>query len=396
MVQDFDLLKGAKRLEKVPTSGIRDVMNKAAALRAQGHDVIPFSAGEPSFNTPEPIKQATIKMLEENHTHYSANRGQLALRKAIAEKTRKDTGTVYDPETEILVTCGGAEGLNDAIFCMVDPGDEVIILKPAFINYESLVTECGGVVVDVNLRPENNFEICIEDIAAKITDKTKMLVINNPCNPTGAVYTKEQLEALCQLAVEHNFMILSDEMYSVLTYDGTQFHSVAEFPGMKEHAIIVNGFSKTYAMTGWRLGYILAAAPITEVMVRHHQYATTTLVTFIQDGAAEAMNTPETMAYVDDMCQQFARRKELMVEGLKKLPGISFASPHGAFYIMVNVSGTGMDGKTFADRLLNEKYVAVVPAICLGAHCGDFVRISFATDEARIKEGLKRMEEFLA
>ena len=396
MKADYDLRKGADRLETVPMSGIRVVMNKAAALRAQGHDVIPFSAGEPGFNTPEPIKQATIRALEANQTHYSANRGQLSLRKAIAEKTLRDTGVSYDPETEILVTCGGAEGLNDAIFCTVNPGDEVIVLKPAFINYESLVKECGGVVVDVNLVAENNYEICIKDIEKKSTDKTKMLVINNPNNPTGAVYTKEQLAALCRLAVEHNFMILSDEMYSALTYDNTKFYSVASFPGMKEHAIIVNGFSKTYAMTGWRLGYVEAAKPLLDVMVKHHQYATTSLVTFAEEGAAEAMNLPETMAIVDDMCRQFDIRRKLMMEGLDRMPKLSYVPAHGAFYIMADVSGTGMDGETFADRLLHEKYVAVVPAICLGEHCGNFVRISFATDEAHIREGLRRMEEFLA
>lgn len=396
MKPDFDLLKGAGRLEEVPMSGIRVVMNKAAELRAEGHDVIPFSAGEPGFNTPEPIKQAAIRALEQNKTHYASNRGQISLRRAIAEKTLRDTGVSYDPETEILVTCGGAEGLNDAIFSMVDPGDEVIILKPAFINYEALVRECGGVVVDVNLQASQNFGIRVEDIAAKVTDRTKMLVINNPNNPTGAVFTQEQLEALCRLAVERNFMILADEMYSALTYDGARFRSVASFPGMREHCIIVNGFSKTYAMTGWRLGYVMADRRIMDVMVKHHQYVSTSIATFLQEGAAEAMNLPETMEIVRDMCGRFAARRKLMTDGLGRIPALSYVKPYGAFYVMVDVSKTGMDGETFADRLLHEKYVAVVPAVCMGAHCGDFVRISYAAGEDRIAEGLRRMEEFLA
>ncbi len=395
MEQGFDLLAGAKHLEDVPVSGIRTIMNKAAALRAEGHDVIPFSAGEPSFNTPEPIARETIKALNAHMTHYPANWGQLSLRKAVAEKVKKDTGVVYDPATEILITCGGAEGLNDCICSVVDPGDEVIIFKPAFINYEALVLECGGKVVDVNLKPENGFEISISDVEAVITEKTKLLILNSPNNPTGVVYSREQLEQLCSLAIRHNFLILSDEMYSSLTYDGAEFYSVASFPGMKERSLIVNGFSKTYAMTGWRLGYVTGPARLMTVLVKHHQYVTTSIATFIQEGAAAAMNLPETMEEVERMHTEFTRRRALMMEGLDRIPKLSYVAPHGAFYIMVDVSATGMTGEEFAEKLLYEKYVAAVPAICLGSHCGNFVRFSFAADEEKIREGLKRMEEFL-
>lgn len=395
MNKEFDLLAGAKHLESVPVSGIRTIMNKAAALRAEGHDVIPFSAGEPSFNTPEPIARETIKALNAHMTHYPANWGQLSLRKAIAEKVKKDTGVSYDPATEILVTCGGAEGINDCICSVVDPGDEVIIFKPAFINYEALVKECGGKVVDVNLRPENGFEIHIADVEAAITERTKLLVINSPNNPTGVVYSRQQLAQLCELAVKHNFLILSDEMYSSLTYGDAKFYSVASFPGMKERSLIVNGFSKTYAMTGWRLGYVTGPARLMPVLVKHHQYVTTSITTFVQEGAAAAMNLPETMEEVEKMHEEFTRRRALMMEGLDRMPKLSYVAPQGAFYIMVNVSGTGMSGEEFADRLLHEKYVATVPAICLGSHCGDFVRFSFATDEEKIREGLRRLEEFL-
>ena len=220
-------------------------------------------------------------------------------------------------------------------------------------------------------------------------------MLNSPNNPTGVVYNKEQLAQLCKLAVKHNFLILSDEMYSSLTYDGAQFYSVASFPGMKERSLIVNGFSKTYAMTGWRLGYVTGPAKLMPVLVKHHQYVTTSITTFIQEGAAAAMNLPETMKEVEEMHEEFTRRRKLMMEGLNRIPKLSYIAPHGAFYIMVNVSQTGMTGEEFAERLLHEKYVATVPAICLGSHCGDFARFSFATDEARIREGLKRIEEFL-
>ena len=220
-------------------------------------------------------------------------------------------------------------------------------------------------------------------------------MLNSPNNPTGVVYSKEQLAQLCRLAVKHNFLILSDEMYSSLTYDGAQFYSVASFPGMKERSLIVNGFSKTYAMTGWRLGYVTGPAKLMPVLVKHHQYVTTSITTFIQEGAAAAMNLPETMKEVEEMHTEFTKRRKLMMEGLDRIPKLSYIAPHGAFYIMVNVSKTGMTGEEFAEKLLYEKYVATVPAICLGSHCGDFVRFSFATDEARIREGLKRIEEFL-
>lgn len=395
MNQDYDLLQGAEHLKAVPTSGIRTIMNKAAALRAEGHSVIPFSAGEPSFNTPEPMAAETIKALNAHMTHYPANWGQLSLRKAIAEKVLKDTGVAYDPATEILVTCGGAEGLNDCICSVVDPGDEVIIFKPAFINYEALVKECGGKVVDVNLRPENGFAISIADVEAAVTERTKLIVINSPNNPTGVVYSRDELAELCRLAVKYNFLILSDEMYSGLTYDGAEFCSIASFPGMKERSLIVNGFSKTYAMTGWRLGYVTGPAKLMPVLVKHHQYVTTSITTFIQEGAANAMNLPETMAEVATMHDAFARRRKLMMDGLDRIEKLSYIKPSGAFYIMVDVSRTGMTGEEFAEKLLYEKYVATVPAVCLGSHCGDFVRFSFAADEDSIREGLKRIEEFL-
>ena len=396
MKADFDLLEGAAHLKPVPTSGIRAIMNEAAKLRAEGHDVIPFSAGEPSFNTPEPIKQASIDCLNANMTHYPSNRGTLSLRKAVAERVLADTGVSYDPETEILITCGGAEGINDCISSVVDPGDEVIILKPAFISYEALVKELGGVVIDVPLRPEDDFGIRIEDVSAKGTDKTKLLILNSPNNPSGAVYSEAQLGALCELAKAHNFLIFSDEMYSSLTYDGAKFRSIASFPGMKDRCLIVNGFSKTYAMTGWRLGWVTGPARLMNVLVKHHQYTTTSIATFLQEGAARSMNLPETRAEVARMHDSFANRRTVMMQGLDSLPQLSYVKPFGAFYILVNVSKTGMTGEEFANRLLHEQYVATVPAVCLGEHCTDFVRFSFATDEERIKEGIERIRKMLS
>lgn len=393
MKKDYDILQGAERLKNVSFSPIRVIMEKAREMGERGCDVISFSAGEPNFDTPAPIKAATIRALERNLTHYSSNRGVLQLRQEIAKKAKLETGSDYDPETEILVTNSGAEAINHAIMANVNEGDEVIVFTPAFINYESLVKMCGASLIDIPLKPEDGFQINIDTVKSKITEKTKMIVMNNPCNPTGVVYSYEVLKELAGLAVEHNFLIFSDEIYNCLTYDGVQFHSIASFPGMKERTIVMNGFSKTYAMTGWRVGYLLADSHIMSHMVKVHQYSTTSGNTFIQTALAETMNAPETMAEVQAMVDAFAGRRVLMTGLLDENGKLDYITPHGAFYIMVNVSRTGMDGTSFADKLLNEKYVAVVPAVGLGKECGDWVRISFATSDEKIREGMRRIKE---
>lgn len=395
MKKDYDLTQGADRLKDVSFSPIRVIMEKAREMTSAGYPVVSFSAGEPNFNTPQAIKDATIKALTNNLTHYSSNRGVLELRKEIVKKTKAETGVDYNPETEILVTNSGAEAINHAIMGFVNPGDEVIVLTPAFINYESLVKMCGATLIYLPLKAEDGFQLNLNDLKAKITDKTKMLIINNPCNPTGVVYSREVLGKLAELAVEHNFLIFSDEIYNKLTYDGASFTSVASFPGMKKHALIMNGFSKTYAMTGWRVGYLLADESMMGHIVKTHQYSTTSGNTFIQTALAETMNAPETLAEVDSMVQAFERRKHLTLELLDGIDKLSYVEPMGAFYIMVNVAKTGLDGSEFAKKLLKEKYVAVVPAIGLGKECGDYIRISFATSDENIKEGLKRIKEFI-
>ncbi len=396
MKQAYHILTGAKRLEDVPMSGIRVMMNKSAALVKEGYPVISFGAGEPDFNTPEPVKQAAIKALLENHTHYGANWGQLELRKEIAKKLLKDTGTDYDPEKEILVTCGGAEGIHDVIMSVVDPGDEVIVFKPGFVSYEAVLKLAGGKIINCNLRPELDFQIDLEQVEALITDRTKMIIINNPNNPTGVVYKKELLAGLAKLAGAYNILIFSDEIYGNLTYDEAEFISMAAFPDMKQRTVVVSGFSKTYAMTGWRLGYVAAPYELMQTIVKEHQYVSTSLPTFLQIGVARSMNLPETLKEVDRMRKEFSDRRQRMLDGLDRLEKISYVKPYGAFYCMVNVSETGMSGEEFSDRLLREKYVATVPAFCLGEHCGDFIRISFAASGEAITEGLDRIREFLS
>ena len=395
MTNSYDLAVGAKRLEKVEASPIRTILDRAAVLRGEGKPVIPFSAGEPDFNTPTDIKEATIRAITNNQTKYTSNRGYPALRKVLQDYIQRETGQEYDPETEILVTSSAAEALNNTIMTFVDEGDEVIVLTPAFISYKCLVNMCGAKYIDIPMDPEKGFQVDIEAVKAAVSDKTKMLILNNPSNPTGAVFSREVLEEICKLAVERNFLVLSDEIYSRLVYDGAQFHSVASFPGMRDRAVIISGFSKTFAMTGWRVGYIATDAKLAARILRTHQYSTTCSPTFIQVALAESMDTPRTRKQVEEMIQAFANRRKLIMKLLDEIPQLAYVKPYGAFYIMVDVSGLGMTSTEFAQKLLEEKYVATVPAVGLDDKTGKFVRFSYATSEENIQEGLRRIKEMV-
>ena len=395
MVNQYDLSAGAKRLEKVEPSLIRTILDRAAVLRSEGKSVIPFSAGEPDFNTPSDIKEAAIRAITNNQTKYNSNRGYPPLRKVLKGYIQGETGVEYDPETEILVTSSAAEALNNSIMAFVDEGDEVIVLTPAFVSYKSLVHLCCAKFVDVPLDAEQGFQVDLDAVEAAISDKTKMLVLNSPSNPTGAVFSRESLAALCSLAVKHNFLILSDEIYSRLVYDGAVFHSIASFPGMKERSIIVSGFSKTFAMTGWRLGYIAADRKLLGHILRVHQYSTTCSPTFIQVALAEAMDSPQTKKQVAEMLDAFATRRKLIMSLLDEIPALSYSKPFGAFYIMVDVSRLGMTSMEFSMKLLEEKYVATVPAVGLDEHTGKYVRFSYATSEENIVEGLARVKQMV-
>lgn len=390
-MRDF-VSESAKRLEASP---IRAILDRAAALRASGKDVIPFSAGEPDFPTPEPIKQAAMKAIADNYSHYASNRGLPALRKILSRMIETSTSVFYDPESEILITSSGAEALNNSLLTFINPGDEVIIPTPAFVSYKNLVKFAGGTFVDVPLRAENGFQLDADEIERHITPRTKMIVLNNPNNPSGAVYERAALEKVSELAVRHDLLVISDEMYSRLVYDDAEFISMAALPGMRERTIVISGFSKSYAMTGWRLGYIAADKALTGMILKVHQYSTTCSPTFIQQGLVDSLELPETEAAVKDMLSAFTRRREAIVKGLQAIDGITPVVPKGAFYVLVDVSATGLTGADFALKLLEEFSVATVPAIGLGDSCGDYIRISYAASDENIAEGLKRLEAFM-
>ena len=388
-------LLGAQRLDGMYFSPIRQVGERAAALAAEGKPVIFFSASEPDFNTPEPIKRAAIRAIQKDRSHYAPNRGTLALRQAIAAQLAETIGVRYDPAGEILVTVGGAEAVNNAFLAFLDPGDEVIVFTPAAINYENLIAMCGASMVDIPLRKENGFQIDPDELQLCITDQTRMIVINNPCNPTGVVYTEEVLREIAALAVKHNLLVFSDELYNRFVYDGRTCRSIASFPGMRERTIVMNSFSKAYAMTGWRMGYLAMDAALYPSVLKVHHYTTTCAPTMIQDALAQTMNAPETLDAVSAMVRTFDTRRKVLMQGLDRMDVLTYTVPEGAFYLFIDVSGTGMDGDDFARRLLEEHYVACVPGSKLGGHCGDFVRLSYAAGEAQIREGLSRIKTFL-
>lgn len=395
MKQGENIFQGAASLQNISISMIRTIMDKSRAMAESGLPVVSFAVGEPDFNTPQGIKDAVIRSIQHNDTHYTSNRGYLPLRREIARRVQGETGLSYDPESEIVVTSSGAEAINNAIFSVVNPGDEVIVFSPAFVNYENVVKIIGAKVISLPLRRENDFQIDVDEVERAITPRTRLIVVNNPCNPTGVLYTAETLEKLCGLICSRNLIAFSDEIYSSLVYGGT-FRSLAAFPGMRERTIMMNGFSKAFAMTGWRLGYLCADRRMVANIMKVHQYSTTCSPTFIQVGLAEAMNSPETLAEVGIMMQAFSRRRELLLHGLDEVPKLRYTTPHGAFYLFLDVSATGLTGAQYAERLLEEKYVATVPGIGFAPHCTEFVRISYAASDDAIAEGLRRIRDFTA
>lgn len=387
-------LEAARYLESVSFSPIRAILERAREMGRTGEKVISFGVGEPDFPTPEPIKRGTMEALANDRTHYCSNRGVLELRQEVAGLLKRSTGIDYDPDEEILITTGGAEAIHHAFAAFLNPGDEVLIPTPAFLTYGNVARMCGAVPVFLPLRPERRFQIDLDDLRASVGNRTRMIVINSPGNPTGAVYPREQLEGVCRLACERDLLVFSDEIYNRLVYEG-EFHSVASFPGMKERTLLMNGFSKTYAMTGWRLGYLAADKKRMAPLLKVHQYTTTSGNTFVQEGVAKGLRSPETENAVREMIRRFASRRDLVLRSLEDIRGLSFIRPDGAFYVLVDVSSTGMSGETFAESLLEERRIATVPAVGFGAGFDNYIRLSFAASDEDLVQGMAIMKEFV-
>jgi len=377
----------SERIASVPPSGIRRFFDIAATME----DVISLGIGEPDFTTPEPILRAGIQALERGETHYTSNSGLMELRRAIAEHLDRLYGQTYNPASEILITVGVSEALYLACAATLDPGDEVIIPEPCFVSYAPEVIFAGGVPVMVPTSAENEWQVTAEAIEAAVTERTKALLLGYPSNPTGAVMSRERLNEIAAVVKRHNLLVISDELYDRLVYD-TRHVCFPSLPGMYSRTILLMGFSKAYAMTGWRIGWAAGPAEIMEMMRRVHQYTIMCAPTVAQYAALVALKEGEP--FVEEMRREYDRRRRLIVGGLNEI-GLTCVEPKGAFYAFPSIAVTGMDENTFAEKLLQEERVAVVPGSAFGPSGKGYVRCSYATAYEKIEEALDRMRRFV-
>jgi len=377
----------AHRIQTVPPSGIRRFFDIAATMK----NVISLGIGEPDFVTPEPILKAGIASLNRGETAYTSNSGILELRRALSRHLKRLYGVDYDPETELLMTVGVSEALYLALTAILEPGDEVVVPQPCFVAYTPEVVFAGGTPVTIATRVEDNFQVTAEEVERALTPKTKALLIGYPNNPTGAVMSRENMAQIGQLAEKHDLLVISDEIYDRLVYDGAHV-CFAALPGMRERTILLGGFSKDYAMTGWRLGYAAAPPDLLVAMRKIHQYTIMSAPTTAQVAALEALETGEK--FVQDMVAEYDRRRKLLVGGLNTL-GLDCFEPKGAFYAFPSVAKSGLDDDVFAETLLKEEEVAVVPGSAFGESGRGFVRLCYATAYEKIGEALNRMERFM-
>ncbi len=377
----------SKKAQRIKPSGIRkffDVLNEMP-------DVISLTVGQPDFITPWHIRSAGIESLEQGKTYYTSNSGTLELRTEIAKYLERRFALQYDPKHEIIITVGGSEAIDIAFRALIDPGDEVIIPEPSYVCYAPMVELADGVPVIIPTKEEDQFKLKVEDLKQAITPKTKLVVLPFPNNPTGAIMTKEDLESIAELLRESEIMVLSDEIYGELTY-GSNHVSIASLPGMWERTVVVSGFSKAYAMTGWRLGYLCGPAALTGQMLKIHQYAIMCAPTTAQLAAVEAMQNGDED--VREMAEEYDRRRKYLVHRLRKM-GLPCFEPKGAFYVYPNISGYGMTSEEFCEKLMYDYRVAIVPGNAFGDSGEGFARISYAYSLQHIDAALQRIEAML-
>ncbi|HEY9800517.1 MAG TPA: pyridoxal phosphate-dependent aminotransferase [Leptolyngbyaceae cyanobacterium] len=384
-------MKLAARVSQVTPSLTLAIAAKAKAMKAEGIDVCSFSAGEPDFDTPAHIKAAAAKALDEGKTKYGPAAGEPKLKEAIARKLQKDNNLDYKPEN-VIVTNGGKHSLYNLIVALIDPGDEVIIPSPYWLSYPEMVTLVGGKSVIVPTDASTGYKITPEQLRKAITPKTKLFVLNSPSNPTGMVYTPEEIKALAEVIVEADIYVVSDEIYEKILYDGAQHISIGSLgKEIFDRTLISNGFAKAYSMTGWRLGYLAGPLEIIKAASTIQGHSTSNVCTFAQYGAIAALE--ESQDCVEEMRLAFAKRRQIMLDGLNSIPGLSTAKPDGAFYLFPDISKTGLKSLEFCDALIEEHQVAVIPGVAFGAD--NNIRLSYATDLATIEKGLERLEKFV-
>ncbi len=381
----------SKRASEIKPSGIRKYFDVLSDMP----NAISLGVGEPDFPTPKNVAQAGVKSITDGITQYTSNSGMPSLRKAIVKYVRERYGVEYAFE-QVMVTVGASEGIDLAMRALLEPDDEVLIPEPCYVSYCPCVSLCCAKAVAVPCYVEDEFRLTVKSLEKVVTPKTKALVLPFPNNPTGAIMEKEHLEAIAQFAIEHDIIIISDEIYAELTYGGGKHCSIASLPGMQERTIFINGFSKAFAMTGWRLGYLCAPLPILKVMLKIHQFALMCAPTAAQYAGLEAIESgfADNFASITAMRDEYDKRRRLLVDSLNEM-GLTCFEPKGAFYVFPCVKSTGMDGDSFVEKLLAAEQVAVVPGSAFGESGRDFVRISYAYSMERIKQALARIRHFL-
>ena len=384
-------MKIAQRMSRLGTESAFEVLAKARRLEAEGMEVIHLEIGEPDFNSPSNIIDAGKRALDEGYTRYSPSPGYPELRERIAKEVRETRGVSVSGDN-VVVTPGGKPIMFFLMMAIVDPGDEVLYPNPGFPIYESMISFVGGVPVPMQLHESKDFNIDIDEIAGQITGRTKLMVINSPNNPCGSVIPREDLERLSELAKQHDIIVLADEIYSKFLYEG-KHHSVSTFPDMRERTIILDGFSKSYAMTGWRIGYGVMPLELVEPISRLATNSVSCTASFTQMAALEALDGPQDHSYT--MVAEFKRRRDIIVDGLNEIKGIRCRVPKGAFYAFPNIEDTGMSSEQFADDLLNKAGVACLTGEAFGEYGEGFVRFSFANSTENIEKALERIESFV-
>ena len=364
--------------------------SKAKQMKAEGQDVVGFGAGEPDFDTPQHIKDAAAKALAEGFTKYTPSSGIPELRQAIADKFKRENGLTYKP-SQIIVSCGGKHSCYNVILATCEEGDEVIIPAPYWLSYPEMVKLAGATPVILQTTDKTEFKVTPDQLRAAITPRTRLFILNSPSNPTGSVYTPDETKALGDVCVEKGVLIMSDEIYEHLLYDGARVRSVASFsPAHYEHTIVVHGFAKAWSMTGWRLGFLAAPEPIAKAIDAIQSHSTSNPTSFAQKGAVAALTGPQD--HLPRWLAEYSRRRTVAWQKLNRIPGITCVNAQGAFYLFPNISGTGLKSTEFCARLLEEEKVAAVPGIAFGAD--DYLRISYATSLANIEKGLERLDRF--
>lgn len=391
-------MRQSKKMDDIPFSGIRKVFEAAGQLEKQGKDIINLGIGRPNFDTPAHIKEAAKKSLDEGNVFYTSNYGTEGLRSAVAENLKRDNGLDYEM-TDVIVTVGANQAVSIAMTALLDPGDEVLVPNPSWLHYFYCADLVGAKTVSYPLLEENGFNVIPEDIEKLVTPKTKMVIVNSPNNPTGSILSKESLQAIADIANKYDLIVLSDEIYEKLIYDDSVHYSIASLDGMKERTVLIHGVSKSYSMTGWRIGFAVSAnKEFISAMIRVLQYTVTCANSFAQDGAEAALRGSQQC--VEDMRLQFDRRRKLVYDRINKIEGLSCIAPKGAFYCFVNIKKLGMTDQEASDYYLNEAGVAMIPGSAFGEYGAGYLRVAFSNSYENIEKAMDRIaaatESYLA